>query len=164
MLIVGPVLGIEPAGIEPGAKRLIRVSLCRLMEARVPFLPLLVPPGMQREPVWLDTKPFKNSKDSRGSAWAGCLKKSQGMMVSGIGREPTPSAWARTRPDVQDKDAKTVPPQRQEVGPKEDWRQEVAIQGCDPDPLVQGCLSWHRVVCPRRCLCCCAKRPRLNPS
>ena len=28
-------------------------------------------------------------------------------MVSGVGREPTPSAWARTRPDVQGKVGKT---------------------------------------------------------
>ena len=69
MLTVGPVLGVEPAGIEPEATRLIRVSLCRLMEARVPFLPLLESPGMQREPVW----PCKNSEDGKGGAWAGCL-------------------------------------------------------------------------------------------
>ena len=73
MLTVGLIPGIEPAGIEPGATRLIRVSLCRLMEARVPFLPLLESPGMQREPVRQDGEPCKNSEDGKGGAWAGCL-------------------------------------------------------------------------------------------
>ena len=65
-LTTGPIPGIEPAGIEPGATRLIRVSLCRLIEARVPFLPSHEPPGTQQEPVWLDAKPCRNSTDGWG--------------------------------------------------------------------------------------------------
>ena len=83
---------------------LMRVSLCRLTEARVPFCHCLCHQACnQNQPGGTPSKTCKNPKDRRGSAWAGCLKNDPGMMVSGASEESTPSAWAKTRPDLQGK-------------------------------------------------------------